>query len=106
MTTQTQLPLYPMIETPHGKMRVSSLRPGDWCRNSKYPRVMFCVLINSEKLARLVVRFAVTGDEKLEHYRLVAIEPAYRYIGSGRRRAWHPLLPKFIRSVICPYSQP
>lgn len=88
-----------------GSTAITNLRPGDWLGNVDYPDVRWCVLINSEAMGRIVLFSAVLGYESSYDYSTIATG-AIHMIGTGRWRWWHRFLPKYLRDITCPYSQP
>ncbi len=93
----------PSIATRKGRMKLSSLRPGDWLRNNS--GVYVCILVNSSKLRRAVVFFPALNDEISVSHEEIAGHRDF-YIGHGTKRLWRAWLPKFLQKRICPYSKP
>ncbi len=104
MTTQLEIDgiAPPSIATPKGRMKCSSLRPGDWLLAADED--LICVLINSRKLQRVVIRWE-GGFERSYDYETIALAQ-FRLVGHGKARKWWDFLPKFLRNHVCPYSQP
>lgn len=88
LATQLEMPeVSPasMILTPHGKMRVSSLRPGDYLvTNDGNMKVR--VQINSAKLAKTVILWPCSRyEDSIAHW---GISLSFRYIGHEKPRRW------------------
>lgn len=93
------------IRTATGCKRCSNLRPGDWLKiAADESTAMVCVMINSPKLGRAVIRWVDINVEDSLPYAAVAI--GFVYIGRGNRRAWYRFMPKWIRNRICEFSLP
>lgn len=98
--------LDPVLKTAHKTMRCSSLRPGHWLvPHAERGRVaaVACVLQSSKEFRRVEVYYpAFNLSEPLTW---VELEGSLVY-GQGIRRWWHPLLPKFLQTQICPFTKP
>ena len=86
------------IATRTGKMRISSLRPGDFLE-SKYRgiNVPVAVAINSPKLQRIVLDFGIWEEVSTTYAAVASYCFAFTFIGHGRRRAWWKLCPRFLQ---------
>jgi hypothetical protein len=94
------IPVSPVwcIATRTGKMRISSLRPGDFLE-CEYAGLKMPVLvtIDSPKLQRIVLDFGA-GDEVSTTYAAAATSCfVLIFVGHGRRRAWWKLCPRFLQ---------
>jgi len=97
---EPELPLIPVIRTiSGGKMKMSSLRPGDWLG---YERPTCVVLQSSARLCRMEVRWndGVSQSRAWDTFSLL------EFRGAGRKRRWHALLPAWLKRKVCPYSKP
>ena len=93
----------PSIATRKGRMKLSSLRPGDWVGSPSL--VTSCVLINSAKLGRIVYFCPLLNKEWSMTYPYFEISFKV-VIGHGSKRRWHAWLPKFLQKRICPFNRP
>jgi len=95
----------PSIATPKGRMKLSSLRPGDWIADDPFGcKRQQCVLINSAKQQRMVLRHQ-NGSENSYPYDAITGYGEH-YIGHGKKRRWVAWLPRWIAKHICPFSAP
>lgn len=93
------------IATAKGRMKLSSLRPGDWLMHAD-EETEILVLVNSSKLQRLVLQYSgIKETEDSWEYRAVTTL-RHRYIGHGPARRWHKFLPRWLRKRVCPYAAP
>lgn len=99
------LPFVPRLPSgKRGSIAVSSLRPGDFIGSDRI-HDLYCVLQNSAKLRKIEFQ----GTDSMRCY----VEPyeemngqIYQYLGKGKKRHWWPMLPKWMRARILPYSRP
>lgn len=99
---QPELPPIIRIPTKRGSIALSTLRPGDWVRGPT--NSLFCCLINSKKHRKIVLRSDVDGEEFSHRYE--DLRESVAFAGQGAKRLWWPLLPRFLRQSLCPYSSP
>ncbi len=97
----------PMINTPKGQMKCTSLRPGDFLSRGPVAwddaQESAIVMINSSKLERIVL-LRDSGETSETHEYLMGHD--WRFIGHGKRRIWWFYLPKFLQKRVCLYSKP
>jgi hypothetical protein len=95
------------IATKKGRIRCSSLRPGDYllAEDARYASVYLLVLINSAKLQRMVVSFCDGCGEDSAPYNAV-VRCGWTFVGHGQRRAWWKFLPKWLQRRICEWKLP
>lgn len=98
----TELSFEPRIPTKRGSIALASLRPGAFLRGPT--GTMFCVLINSKKLSKIVLR-SDADDTEFSH-RYEDIRDSVAFMGNGEPRLWWPFLPKWLRKQLCPYRLP
>lgn len=81
-------------------MDARSLRPGDWLIVEGRRAT---ILQNYAKVRRVEVDFGwgMRSVHNWDSFLHIAI-----YVGKGQRRAFWPLLPRFLRKVVCEYSKP
>ncbi len=104
----------PSIPTKRGRMKCSSLRPGDFVKVPDIGQSIgstLCILINSKKHSRFVAFWVNTREEVSWTYETLIggsyqAVPAFEYLGHGSKRRWHAWLPKFLQRRICPFNRP
>lgn len=107
MTTQLEIPAVAYrIKTPHGHMRCSSLRPGDWLQTwDEHDPKSWAVLVtvNSKRLGIAVIRY---GNSEIPHQHSFISQQGWSFVGRGKKRAWYWMLPAWLQKRINPYSKP
>lgn len=94
----------PTIATRTGRMKCSSLRPGDWIQTEEAGvKVNVVVLINSAKLKTAVLAFGYGTAEVPARYETFR---HYSFLSHSKRRPWHRFLPKWIRKNVCEFARP
>jgi hypothetical protein len=107
MSTQIEIPL-PVpyrIKSALGPRNIalSSLRPGDWLETSTCCNVV--VIRNWAAVQRIEVRWADGNLTVHDHDIFIqALNPSL--VGHGKRRPWHPLLPKWAQKWVSPFGRP
>ncbi len=108
MTTQLEIEgiAPPTLTTPTGKMKCTSLRPGDWLASHDEHTPWsenYLVTVNSNRLRITVLRW---DHHENPHQHAYLMARGFRYIGHGAKRRWHELLPAWLQKRINPYSKP
>jgi hypothetical protein len=83
---------------------LTSLRPGDWLRRQGLTRTLDCVVLQaSAVLCRVELRWPDGVCDSLSHD---SLQSGWTYLGTGRRRSWWRMLPKWLRGRVCRYAKP
>lgn len=94
----------PTIPTPTGRMKLSSLRPGDWIKAEDHVYSVL-VTINSGSLRRCCLRWDGVATESSWRYAEISAA-RFAFLGHGKRRWWFKFLPKWIRKHVCEFDRP
>lgn len=95
----------PTIATPKGRMKCSSLRPGDFLAygTDKLDSGQVCVTVNSAKLQRACLYWGFSHESSWEYD---GIGRQFQFVGHGKRRRWHRFLPRWIAKNVCEFNKP
>lgn len=106
MNTHTDPPSISSLLGPR-RIRVSSLRPGDWVRlTSLTGRSIDCyVTQNYATIARIEICWPGNHLQTLAHSTL-PFASSFAYLGRGTDRPWRKHLPRCLRSFFSRYNKP